>query len=65
MEKENKQFLKMYIFSGLIYSGLMTTYEYSKGEEIDFMKIIFQFVFFGLAMGLAYRYEYKKKMRQQ
>ena len=62
MKAENKFFVKEIFFSGIIFASLMAGFDYSDGKEFVITKFIFHLLFFGLFMGLFFRYQYKKSM---
>ena len=43
--------LKLAVFSGLFYAGGLALFDYSDGVNFRFGKFIFDFLFFGGAMG--------------
>ncbi|MGQ7947101.1 hypothetical protein [Flavobacterium sp. WC2509] len=60
MKPITKTMIKTFLFTGLIYAGLMAGYDYSEGNGFQLWKFIFHASFFGLFMALMARYSYKK-----
>ena len=60
MNPITKTMIKTFLFSGLIYAGIMAGYDYSEGNGFRLWRFIFLASFFGLFMALMSRYRYKK-----
>ena len=60
MNPITKTMIKTFLFSGLIYAGIMAGYDYSEGNGFRLWRFIFLATFFGLFMALLSRYKYKK-----
>lgn len=60
MKPITKITIKTFLFSGLIYAGLMAGFDYSDGNGFRIWKFIFYASFFGFFMALMSRYHYKK-----
>jgi len=63
MKKENKIFFITFFVSGLTYAGLMAAYEYYTESFFDLTKFLFHTFFFGLFMGLVFRFSSKNQQK--
>jgi hypothetical protein len=60
MKPITKTMIKTFLFTGLIYAGLMAGYDYSEGNGFRLWRFIFHASFFGLCLALMSRYSYNK-----
>lgn len=65
MKTENKIFIKSFWISGIVYAGLMASFDYSGGDSFRIFKFLFHFFIFGLFMGLLARYSHKKQLKRE
>ncbi len=66
MKPEIKIFIKTFLIGGLIYTAVISLYDYAKGENFDFPKLVVMFVVMGFVTAFGARWRYldeKKKSR--
>ena len=67
MELKNKQTKAILIgalIGGLVYAGLMTSFDYSYKQDLSIGKFIANFIFFGIFMGCLTHYNIKKQSKK-
>ena len=52
------------LVNGIVFASIMAAFDYFEGEEINWSKFLFQFLFFGAMMGLMTSYSTKKRLNK-
>ena len=62
--KQTKAILIGTLIGGLVYTGLMTLFDYSHRQDLSIGKFLANFIFFGIFMGWLTHYNIKKQSRK-
>ena len=62
--KQTKAILIGTLIGGLVYAGLMTSFDYSYKQDLSIRKFIANFIFFGIFMGWLTYYNLKKQSKK-
>ena len=59
--KQTKAILIGTLIGGLVYTGLMTLFDYSSKQDFSIGKFLVNFIFFGIFLGWLIHYNIKKQ----
>ena len=64
MNTQTKAILKSGLFSGIVYAGLMSGFDYSESQDFRICRFILDALFFGTFMGFISRYNLKRSRQR-